>query len=104
MFDTIIKLQTGGDSTFMPKITRVDSIAVHTRKNSALFSKKQKQPIMTDDGSHLTNNIRLNNITKLSLDTVDKLTPIIKKFPKFGKIIVLTFEKVIKISEKNLIL
>ena len=85
----------------MPIVNKIDGLTVKRRCSSNLFIKNNKsKKIVKDDGEHLTNNYRINSVTKMALSIADKLTPVIKKYPKFGKIIVFSCEKFIKVSEK----
>ena len=82
-------------------VKKIDRIAVNKICKTPLFANNNiKRPVVHDDGAHLTTNYKINPITQLILVTADKLSPIMLKHPKIGKVLVITCERFIKLSEK----
>lgn len=85
----------------MAKIMRVSELPIHSRFSAVLLLKKANSaPLAIDNATHITNNCKICSISEFAFGVVDKLSPIIKKYPKLGNLITLTCEKLILTSEK----
>lgn len=89
----------------MPKIRRINYLPMRKKMSAETLKNKKNTTIapinlIKDNGTHLTTNLKINYFTQLTLNTLDKLSPIIKKHPKFGQAIMSACEKLIKLSGK----
>ena len=80
----------------------VDKVDAYLTRRSIyatnIFSKKQKAKIVKDSASRITNNVKMNHFAELVFYTIDKMSPVIKKYPTFGKLILTSSEKLIKLA------
>ena len=85
----------------MAKIMRVSELPTHSRCGAILLLKKtNRSQLAKDNAMHIANNCKVCFISEFAFGVVDKLSPIIKRYPKLGNLITLTCEKLILTSEK----
>lgn len=80
------------------KIRTNPAIPVHRKRSSELFKKPGQTFIAKDGGSHIINNTNANKLNSLIFNTLDKMTPILKKHSKFNKLVISLSEKIIRFS------
>ena len=84
----------------MPKITKIDRMPVHSKSAAALFRKRANvKTYAKDNGVNISANYKINSASQMALNIIDKLSPVINTHPKICKVVVLSFEKFIKLSE-----
>lgn len=85
----------------MPKIRRIVGLPIHKRRQITLFSKTNThKTLIKDNGTHIVNNQKINSFTELLLNSTDKISMAINKYPKINKVLMTISEKLINISEK----
>lgn len=82
------------------KIEKAGTINVHTRTKAKLFKRRTvNKAEVAYSGKNIMKDSHFNSLHNFIFNLVDKVTPMIKKYPKFGKIIVGLGEKILKKSE-----
>ena len=82
------------------KLDKVGTINVHKRAKAKLFKHGAvNKPEVAYSGKNIMKDSHFNSLHNFIFNLVDKVTPMIKKYPKFGKIIVGLGEKILKKSE-----
>ena len=82
------------------KLDKVGTLNVHKRAKAKLFKRETvNKTEVAYSGKNVMKDSHFNSLHNFIFNLIDKITPMIKRHPKFGKIIIGLGEKILKKSE-----